>query len=158
MRNSERSPRQIRSGLRRKAGEESADLATALMKASDAQIRQLQIDDDLREAIERARRVTAQNARRRAERTLAGDLREFELGDLEEQLTHVQSGGTDVKKFHAAEQWRARLIEEDGALAEFPGADDELPRLISAARRERDTGKPPGASKALFRHVAKLLG
>jgi ribosomal 50S subunit-associated protein YjgA (DUF615 family) len=29
--------------------------------------------------------------------------------------------------------------------------------LIQNARRERDTGKPPGAARALFRHVMQAL-
>jgi len=44
------------------------------------------------------------------------------------------------------------------AAAELPGgADDELPRLVEAARRERATGRPPGAARALFRHIVELL-
>ncbi len=158
MRKDDRSPREIAKALKKKAGDDSADLALKLMKLSDAQAKRLVVDEDLRDAIDRARRVTTHVARRRAERTLAGDLRRFELGDLEAQLQQIDGGSTDIKQFHEIEQWRARLIEDDAALAEFPAADDELPRLISAARRERDTGKPPGAARALFRHVAKLLG
>jgi ribosomal 50S subunit-associated protein YjgA (DUF615 family) len=44
------------------------------------------------------------------------------------------------------------------AAATFPGgAGDELPRLIDAAQRERATGRPPGAARALFRHIANAL-
>ncbi|MGE3454723.1 MAG: DUF615 domain-containing protein, partial [Kofleriaceae bacterium] len=70
-----------------------------------------------------------------------------------------ESRGPDVQHFHLAERWRARLIEEGAtAAAEFPGgATDELLRLIAAAQRERDIGKPPGAARALFRHVADAL-
>jgi ribosomal 50S subunit-associated protein YjgA (DUF615 family) len=51
------------------------------------------------------------------------------------------------------------MIEEGVAgAAEFPGGcDDALVRLIDAARRERDTGRPPGAARALFRHVIEVL-
>ncbi len=44
------------------------------------------------------------------------------------------------------------------AAATFPGGvDDELPRLIDAAQRERATGRPPGAARALFRHILETL-
>ena len=119
-----------------------------------------ELDDELREAIERARAVPSHIARRRAERTLAGELRRRELGEIEAALAKVAEGAnTDVRRFHLAEEWRAKLIEEGiAAAAQFPvPTDDELPRLVDAAQRERATGKPPGASRALFRHLMKLL-
>ena len=51
------------------------------------------------------------------------------------------------------------MIEEGlAAAAEFPGGVTEpLPQLIASAQRERVTGKPPGAARALFRHIAAVL-
>lgn len=143
-------------------GDRSARLAAALMKLPDSALKKLELDEDLREVIERARAVESHIARRRAERTLAGELRRFELTEIDEQLAKIEqvtTGSVDVQQFHLAEKWRARLIEEGvPALAEFPGgADDELPRLIGAAQRERSIGQPKGASRILFRHVAERL-
>ena len=126
------------------------------MKLPDSAVKRLELEDGLGEAIARARAITSHIARRRAERALAGDLRRFDLVALAAQLAKLDEGGaTDVADLHLAERWRARLIEEGvAAAAEFPGgSDDELVRLIDAARRERDTGRPPGAARALFRHV-----
>jgi ribosome-associated protein len=156
----DRSARQIARSKRRHAGDRSAQLASALMKLAAHELNKLELDEDLREAVDRARSVTSHLARRRAERTLAGDLRRFDLGEVAAQLAKLEeSGSADVQKFHAAEQWRARLIEEGiAAAASFPGgADDELTRLVDAARRERTTGLPRGAAKALFRHVMARL-
>ncbi len=130
------------------------------MKLPETTLSKLELDEDLREAIERARAVTSHVARRRAERTLAGDLRRVELAEVEAQLASVhEAGRADARQFQLAEQWRTRLIEEGAAaLAAFPGGgDDELPRLIAAARNERSTGRPPGAARALFRHIVQLL-
>lgn len=156
-----RTARQIARSKQRRAGDRSAALANKLMKLSDALVNKLDVDEDTREAIARARAVTSHVARRRAERTLAGDLRRLDnLGEIEEQLARVQeSGNADARLFQLAEQWRARLVDEGaGALMSFPGGgDDELPRLVDAARRERETGRPPGAARALFRHIVQLL-
>ncbi|MGN6111083.1 MAG: ribosome biogenesis factor YjgA [Kofleriaceae bacterium] len=155
-----RSARQIARGRQRKAGDRSARLANALMKLSATAVKKLELDEDLREAVERARAVTSHGARRRAERTLAGDLRRFDLVALDAQLAKVhESGNADVREFHLAEQWRARMIEEGiAAIAAFPGGrDEQLPRLIDAAQRERATGRPPGAARSLFRHIVALL-
>lgn len=155
----QRSARQIRSRQRRDAGEDSARLANALMKLSAAAVKKVVLDEDLQESVLRAQAITSQNARRRAERTLAGDLRRHDIDELEERLKKVQeTGNADTELFHQAERWRDRLVAEDAAVVEFPGGtDDELPRLIDAARRERDTGKPPGAGRKLFRYVAEAL-
>jgi ribosome-associated protein len=155
----ERSARQIRSRQRRDAGEDSAQLARALMKLSPQTVKKVVLDEALQESVLRAQAITSQNARRRAERTLAGDLRRHDTDELQDRLQKVQETGTaDTELFHQAERWRDRLIAEDAALTEFPGrTDDELPRLIDAARRERDTKKPPGAGRKLFRYVVEAL-
>ncbi len=152
--------RQIAQRSKRRMGDRSADVANALMKLPPHAVKKLEIDDELREEIETARAVTTHIARRRAERTLAGVLRAVDLGVVEAAIAKVaESANIDTQQLHLAEQWRARLITEGAsALESFPGGgDDELPRLIDAARRERDTGKPPGAARALFRHIVKLL-
>lgn len=157
----EESRRAVKRREQRAAGDESARMAAALMKAAAATLAKLELDEDLRAAVDRARQVTAHVARRRAERTLAGELRRAGgLAELGQRLANVeQTGAAEPRLFHLAEQWRARLLEEGiAAAAELPrGAADPLPRLLSDAQRERATGKPPGAARALFRHVMAVL-
>lgn len=154
----DKTARQVARSNTKARGDRSTRLAHVLMELKEASFKRLDLEEDLRADIARARAITSLIARRRAERTLAGDLRRYEITDLEKKLDDLETGATDVQKFHLAEHWRARLIDDDAALAEFPpGADAELPRLIDAARRERDTGRPPGAARALFRHVMAML-
>jgi ribosome-associated protein len=160
MADDDRSARQIARSKQRKAGDRSARLAKALMQLSSAGVKKLDLDETLRDAVDRARAVTSLVARRRAERALAGDLRRSDLIEIEARLAKVNdSSNTDARQLHVAEQWRARMIEEGiAAVATFPGGGDEqLPRLIEIAQRERTTGKPPGAARALFRHIVELL-
>jgi ribosome-associated protein len=152
----ELSDRQKAKQQRRKAGDRSSELARIFMLMKDATLAKLELQEEVRDAIDRARAVKSPIARRRAERTLAGDLRGHDLVDLATQVENVeQTGVADSQLFHLAEQWRTRLIEEAGALAEFPGKI-EL-RFVMDARRERDTGKPPGAKRTLFRQVLEQL-
>jgi ribosome-associated protein len=129
------------------------------MKLSAPALAALHLDDDLRAAIDRARAVTSPGARRRAERGLAGELRRADLADVERRLAGADSGGAEARVFKLAEGWRARLIAEGpAAAASFPGGtDDALPDLIKNAQRERDTGRPRGAARALFRHLFARL-
>src|SRR5215475_207256 len=80
------SRRQAERRQRRVAGDRSARIASTLMKLADSTLAKLEIDDDLRDAIEHARAVTSPIARRRAERTLAGVLRRIDLSALETGL------------------------------------------------------------------------
>ncbi|HSD90239.1 MAG TPA: ribosome biogenesis factor YjgA [Kofleriaceae bacterium] len=153
-------PRVLVKRQKRAAGDRSAKLARILMQVPDTTVGKLELGEELQDEVERARKVTSQIARRRAERTLAGALRAIDLVDLQRKLDNVQAtGSAEPRMFHLAEKWRARLIEEGSAAAEqFPGGNvDPLPSLIHQARRERDTGKPPGAARALFRHVLEVL-
>ena len=58
------SRRQIARREQRTAGERSARLANALMKLSASALGKLGLDEELREAVDRARAVTSQVARR----------------------------------------------------------------------------------------------
>ncbi len=160
-RDDDRTAREISRGRRKKAGDRSSELARELMtRLKDHHIKKLQLEPDLHTVVVEARKITSPVARRRAERALAGELRRWDLLDLQKKLARLHEGDqADVALFHQAEQWRARLIEEGiDAAKDLPGGtDDELFRLIAAARRERDTGKPPGAARALFRHVMAQL-
>lgn len=145
---------------KREAGDRSARVAHKLMDMNEAALSKLDVDEDLRAAIDNARKVTAAIARRRAERTLAGYLRGVDIADLQQRMANVEAtGSADPRLFHSAERWRTRLIEEGSAAAEqFPGGNvAPLPTLIQNAKRERDTGKPQGAGRALFRHVMAVL-
>ena len=150
------SDRQKAKQNRRRAGDRSSELARVFMLMKEPTLDKLELEEDLRAAVDRARKVTSPIARRRAERTLAGDLRGEDLAALAEQIATVeQTGNLDSHLFHLAEQWRTRLMDEEGASTEFPGSVQM--QLIINARRERDTGKPAGAKRALFRAVMEAL-
>jgi len=152
--------RQIARREQRTAGDRSARLANALMKLSASAIGKLGLVEQVREAVDRARAVTSHVARRRAERALAGALRRENLVALAAKLAKVEeTGNAEPRQFQLAEQWRARMLEGGlAAAAGFPGGVAEpLPRLIEQAQREQATGRPPGAARALFRHIAAAM-
>lgn len=153
--------REIARGKVKREGDRSARIARQLMQLKEPLVRKLEIDLELKDTIKAARAIASPAARRRAERTLAGELRRYDLADIDEKLAKVhEPGNADTEAFHLAERWRARLIDEGiAAAAELRdrGDEAELIRLIDAARKERDTGRPPGAQRKLFRHVVELL-
>ncbi|MCE9575934.1 MAG: DUF615 domain-containing protein [Deltaproteobacteria bacterium] len=158
------SRRQLAKKAQKTAGDRSAKLARELMKVPKTTLDRLGLADDVRAVIDRARGVTAQVARRREERGVAGVLRAIDLRALARRLASVQAtGAAEPRQFQRAEAWRTQLIV-DGELAavSFVKAHPsttvpELMLLIAKARSERDTGKPPGAARALFRHVVAAM-
>ena len=155
------SRRQIARRAQRAAGNQSARLAHVLMTLPASALRALGLNEELRAVVDRSRAVKPHVARRRAERNLAGELRRVDLADVEARIAKVQAtGAAEPQKFRLAEEWRARLIEEgSAAAAEFPGgAAEPLPHLVAEAQRERETGRPRGAARALFRHIVAVLG
>ena len=157
---SDRTNREIVRGKRRRAGDVSAKIARDLMQIKDAHVKKLRIDEELRDVINDARKITAPIARRRAERTLAGELRRWDLQKLTAEMAKLaEATNVDSRKLHDAENWRAKLIESGiDAATHLPGGpDDELVRMIMLARREKETNKPPGAQRALFREIMKRL-
>jgi ribosome-associated protein len=145
---------------RRDAGDRSARVARDLMKLSAAEWSRIDLDEELREAVDRARAVTSPVARRRAERGLAGELRRTDLADVERRLADSDTArAADARVFKLAETWRTRLIAEgpDVAAGLPGGLRDPLPALVRDAQRERAIGTPRGAARALFRHLFALL-
>ncbi len=130
------------------------------MKMPAATLAKLVLEEHVRDVIDRARKITAPGARRRAERALAGDLRRLDLGAIARRVARAEvSGKVETELLHVAERWRTRLIDEGPlAAATFPGGDVErLAVLVANAQRERTLGTPPGAARALFRHIMAVL-
>ena len=160
----EPSRRQLARKARRDDGDQSSKLAHVLMAMSDAALRRLGLDEHLKTEVERSRRITALAARRREERRLAGVIRRIDGDALAARIAEVQRGGAaaDRRPFQLAETWRTRLLDggPDDLTAFVAAHPRDLPRLtalLTDARRERTTGRPPGASRALFRTILAAL-
>jgi ribosome-associated protein len=155
-----RSARQIAREHQREDGERSARLSKALLALPTAALRKLELDDDLRASVDATRAIKSHIARRRAERALAGQLRRADLDVLEYAVAKLRDARADATlKHHTAERWRDRLIADGATAAETfaPGVTPHLLRLIEDAQRERDTGRPRGAGRALYRYLVEAM-
>jgi ribosome-associated protein len=90
----DRSARQIARAEIRRAGDLSAKLARTLMTISQKKLEKLALDEELREAVDRARAIPSHAARRRAERTLAGELRRYDLDEVAAELAKLVTEGS----------------------------------------------------------------
>lgn len=144
------------------------ELAKQLVELDPGRLAKLPLGEHLLPFIAQARRITSNIARKREIAFLAKQLRredEEALDALRDALdTDGEAARLDTARLHRAEQWRERLLGDDGAAAlselmdEFPGADGQrLRQLVRNALAERKAGKPPRAFRELYRGIRAML-
>lgn len=140
------------------------NLGEALVKLPAGKLARVTLPEDLREAVMEARRITAHGGYRRQVQFIGRIMRTVDARPIAAQLDALeQEDAPSSAAFRAAERWRDRLIDEgDLALAalvvERPDVDrTALRQLARQAVLEKKRGKPPHASRALFRALHALL-
>ena len=148
---------------RKKAVHELRDMGEELVALNEDQLAQVEMPEFLRDAIMAARDITAHGARRRQLQYVGKLMRKVDAIPIRAKLDvwNAQSRGpTLIHK--RAEEWRDRLLDEEGALAEllreYPRADmTYLEKLMNATIRERETGHPPRAFRQLYQALHALI-
>ncbi len=122
----------------------------------------LNLPETLFDAVMEAKRLTANGAVRRQLQYLGRLMRDVDSAPIVEQLEAWEGKNTQENaRFHTMERWRARLIAEPNALAEFiakfPQSDiQQLRTLIRNAQREAAAHKPPKSSRELFKLIREV--
>lgn len=139
-------------------------LGETLIDLPDSELVAIPVPQKLLDAIREARNTRKRGALHRQKQYIGRIMREIDAAPISEYMAHRdERARNDVARFHRAEQWRDRLIEQgDHALAEWletcPDTDRQhLRQLIRQAREERSREAPPAAARKLFRYLAGLL-
>jgi ribosome-associated protein len=138
------------------------DLGVILVGLPKDKLNKLDLPEQLRDAINEAKRITANGATRRQMQYIGKLMREVDTAPIQEQLDRWE--GKNVAEnahFHRLERWRTRLIEEEPAfsewLSQYPQTDtQQLRTLIRNARREHAANKPPKSSREIFRLLREI--
>ena len=163
MRDEHPRPRPSKSARKRdlEALQKLADQMTAL---SDAELLRLGVDERLRSAIDLVRPMRPSGARNRQLRHCTKYMDNSALADVQYYLADRQSRRlAATRELHAIERWRDRLVSEgDKALQSLLENHEALDRqhlrqLCRDAGREKETGKPAGAGRKLFRYLRETL-
>ncbi|MGY0652572.1 ribosome biogenesis factor YjgA [Luteimonas sp. A537] len=144
------------------------ELAKQLVDLDPGKLAKLPLGEHMLPHIAQARRISSHIARKREIAFLAKQLRREDDEALDALHDALDVGGEaarlDTARLHRAEEWRERLLgdEGDAALAalidEFPGADSQrLRQLVRNALAERKATKPPRAFRELYREIRALL-
>ena len=137
-------------------------LGAALVRLPDSQLENVEIPEKLREALLEARRIKSHEAKRRQMQYIGRLMRDVDPAPIRSRLAELEGSSAQATARHRRlEAWRERLLGDDEALtafaAEHPGADlQALRTLIRNARKEASLGKPPRASRELFRVLKEI--
>jgi ribosome-associated protein len=138
-------------------------LGRQLTELTREELARVDLPEELREAIEFSRRVTAHEGRRRHMQYIGKLMRQLDADAVQQQLASATgSSRAAVARMHDAERWRDRLLADDAALTELldrhAAADAQwLRATIRAARREQAAAKPPKHARELYRWLHEHL-
>lgn len=149
---------EISKSQRKRDAHELLDLAKKLISMPEARLKRMPLDDDLRREIEFARNIRAHGARKRQLMTVGKILRKRDTEQLADAVNDIDQKNRRVNaRFHQIEAWRDRLIEGTDEnlsqlLEQSPDINVQtLRQLIRNAKKEAQLGKPPSASRKLFK-------
>jgi ribosome-associated protein len=142
-------------------------LAKELAALPEGDLAAIPLNDALRHQVNEARRITQPIAHKRQVQYLAKHLRKHaeEIPAIRLAVdAPKQQKRRATAQLHHAETWRDRLVADgdeaiNALLAEHPDADrQQLRQLVRQANAELKAGKPPAASRQIFRIVRELIG
>jgi ribosome-associated protein len=138
-------------------------LGAELVELNDEQLSSMHLPERLMDAVLDARRTSKHEARRRQLQFIGKIMRTVDAGPIREQLAAWKAvSRAHTARLHLIERWRARLLEDEHAVAELlrehPQADaPRLRTLVRNAKREHAAGQPPKSFRALFQVLNAII-
>jgi len=142
---------------------ELRDLGKELTGLGKDQLAQLDIPDNLRDAIREMNSINKFGAQRRQMQYIGKLMREVDTAPILAKLDAWKGTSQQhVAYMHQLERWRERLLENDGALTEllaaYPQADAQrLRALIRNAQKEMAAGNPPRNFREIFQVLREII-
>jgi ribosome-associated protein len=138
-------------------------LGEQLVDLSSGQLQQIDMPNEIREAIGLARQTTAHGARNRQIKYIGGLLREVDLTPIRDALEDIRRGDCGkALAFKKIEKWRDALKEGNPALIDeilacCPDAERQrLTQLARNAKKEFEAEKGVTACRLLFRYLKEV--
>lgn len=139
-------------------------LGLELSRLSPGQLDSLDLELELRAALDQAKKIKAGGAFKRQIKFIGGVLRTMDAEPIRAKLARLKyQSGAAGRDHHLLGKWRERLLGE-GELAfsalmeQFPSIDcQELRQLVRNARKEVEQGNPPRVTRILYRYLRENL-
>jgi ribosome-associated protein len=143
---------------RKRDAQELKALALRLIRLSTSRLACVPLEEPIREAVEEARQIRSNVARKRQLQFIAKLLRRTDATVIFESIEAFNNEARQLTaRQHRCEAWRDFLLESgDTALGRLlerrlEADTQSIRQLVRNALRETEKGKPPAASRALFR-------
>ena len=152
-----------KSQLKREA-EDAQKLGEDLFKLDTRSLSSIELPDNLRKALDDARRIKSHSALKRQLQYIGKIMRKIDLDPIRSEYEKIINHyGKDIKHLHLLENWRDRLINEgDKALEELindvPNVDRQrLRQLIRQSKKETKLNKPPKSAREIFQYLKTVF-
>ncbi|MDD2914206.1 MAG: ribosome biogenesis factor YjgA [Gallionella sp.] len=142
---------------------ELRDLGEELTDLSKDQLAQLDIPENLRDAVREMKNINKFGAQRRQLQYIGKLMRDVDPAPIIAKLNAWKGYSQQHTAYmHQLERWRERLLESDAALTELlaahPQADAQrLRALIRNAHKEREANKPPKNFREIFQVLREII-
>ncbi len=139
-------------------------LGEKLINLSEEQIKNIEMDEELSEAILFGKTIKKKEALRRHKQFIGSIMRSVDIEPVKKALDQIEFG-IQVKndEFKKTESYRDSLIQGDSKileeiLNEYPDGDRQhIRQLVRNAINEKKKNKPPKSSRVLFRYLKELI-
>lgn len=135
------------------------DLGAELTRLPADQLARIDLPEDIREAIDTYKRIKSFGALRRQMQLIGKLMRRLDAAAVREAIDRATGESrAAVAALHRSERARDAMLADDAAItqyiSQFPQTDvQQLRRLVRAARKEREQGKPPKSARALYQLI-----
>jgi len=149
---------------RKKACDEVLELGEKMITLNKEELAQINMDDELRSAIEEAQRIKSHSALKRQKHFIAKVMRGVDDETLSAQVERVlHKHDIYNADFKRMEKWRDSIIENgdkgiNDFLEQYPQADrSHLRQLARNALKEKKDNKPPAAYRQIFKYIREVV-
>jgi len=139
------------------------DIGEKLVELSKEHLAEIEIPDNLREAVREVKRIKSFGAIKRQMQYIGKLMRDIDPAPILAKLSEWNGTSRQhIAWLHQVERWRDRLLEQPDALTEllaaYPGADvQHLRSLIRNAVKEKELNKPPKSYREIFQVLRDLI-
>lgn len=139
-------------------------IGAELIKLAASQLEKMNLPENLLSAIQQAKLLTSNEAKRRHLQYIGKIMREVDAEPIKKALQLLQAGHKkQTEQFHKTEEWRDKLLSSgddalNSFLIEYTQVDrQQLRQLVRKAQQDKKNDKNTGAETALFKFLRAII-
>ncbi len=149
---------------RKKDCDAMQEIGERMIKLNTDELDQIDMDSELRNAIDEARHLKSHGALKRQKQYIGKIIRSLDAEHLQQQLDRIlHKHDIHSAEFKRLEKWRDNIIENgdegiNAFIKEYPDTDrHHLRQLLRNAIKEKKNDKPPAAARQIFKYLREVV-